>query len=38
MLAYHAEQTKRAAEKTPPAPALGYASETLDVLFGEGVS
>jgi site-specific recombinase XerD len=35
VLAHHAEQTRRASEKARPAPALGYASETLDVLFGE---
>ena len=35
LLAHHAEQTKRAAERVVPAPAPGYRRETLDVLFGE---
>lgn len=34
LLAHHAEQTKRAAERVVPAPAPGYRTETLDVLFG----
>ena len=34
LLAHHAEQTKRAAERLVPAPAPGYRPETLDVLFG----
>lgn len=34
MLAHHAEQTKRAAERVMPLPAPGYRSETLEVLFG----
>jgi site-specific recombinase XerD len=34
VLAHHAEQTRQAAERTRPAPAPGYRSETLDVLFG----
>jgi len=34
VLAHHAEQTRRAAERPVPAPAPGYAAETLDVLFG----
>jgi integrase len=34
LLAHHAEQTKRAAERVVPAPAPGYRPETLDVLFG----
>lgn len=34
VLAHHAEQTKRAAERVVPAPAPGYRPETLDVLFG----
>jgi integrase len=37
VLAHHAEQTRRAKEREPVAPAPGYASETLDVLFGRGV-
>lgn len=35
VLAHHAEQTRRAAEKAVPVPAPGYRPETLDVLFGE---
>lgn len=34
LLAHHAEQTKRAAERVVPAPAPGYRPESLDVLFG----
>ena len=34
LLAHHAEQTKRAAERVQPAPAPGYRPETLRVLFG----
>lgn len=34
VLAHHAEQTRRAAERVTPAPAPGYRPETLDVLFG----
>ena len=34
LLAHHAEQTKRAAERVQPAPAPGYRPETLQVLFG----
>jgi site-specific recombinase XerD len=34
LLAHHAEQTKRAAERVVPAPAPGYRPETLDALFG----
>ena len=34
LLAHHAEQTKRAAERFQPAPAPGYRPETLQVLFG----
>jgi integrase len=34
VLAHHAEQTRRAGERVLPAPAPGYRSETLDVLFG----
>ena len=34
VLAHHAEQTRRAAERVVPAPAPGYRPETLQVLFG----
>jgi site-specific recombinase XerD len=34
LLAHHAEQTKRAAERVQSAPAPGYRPETLRVLFG----
>lgn len=34
MLAHHAEQTHKAAERAAPPPAPGYRPETLDVLFG----
>jgi integrase len=34
VLAHHAEQTRRAAERLVPAPAPGYRPETLQVLFG----
>ena len=36
VLAHHAEQTARAAERAVAIPAPGYAPETLDVLFGAG--
>jgi site-specific recombinase XerD len=36
VLAHHAEQVRRAAERARPAPAPGYRPETLDVLFGDG--
>lgn len=36
LLAHHAEQTKRAAERLVPAPAPGYRPETLQALFGTG--
>lgn len=36
VLAHHAEQTKRAAERVVPAPAPGYRPESLQVLFGGG--
>jgi len=36
VLAHHAEQTARAAERAAAMPAPGYSPETLDVLFGEG--
>ena len=38
VLAHHVEQTRRAVERARPAPAPGYRPETLDVLFGNGVS
>jgi hypothetical protein len=38
VLAHHAEASKRAAERVPPAPAPGYRPETLQVLFGSGTS
>ncbi|MDX2565215.1 site-specific integrase [Streptomyces sp. TX20-6-3] len=34
LLVHHAEQTRQAAARTAPAPAPGYRSESLDVLFG----
>jgi integrase len=34
LLAHHAEQTKRAAERVVPTPAPGYRPETLQALFG----
>lgn len=34
LLVHHAEQTRQAAARTTPAPAPGYRSESLDVLFG----
>jgi integrase len=37
VLAHHAEQTRRAKEREPVTLAPGYASETLDVLFGRGI-
>lgn len=36
VLAHHAEQTRRAADKPAPVAAPGYAPETLEVLFGTG--
>ncbi len=36
LLAHHAEQTRRATERTVPVPGPGYRPETLDVLFGTG--
>ncbi len=38
VLAHHAEQTRRAAERARPAPAPGYRPETLEVLFGKQTS
>ena len=38
LLAHQADQTRRAVERNRPAPALGYRPETLDALFGNGVS
>ncbi len=34
ILAHHAQQTRKAAERTVPPPAPGYRPETLQVLFG----
>ena len=34
LLAHHAEQARRAAQRVPPHPAAGYSPETLEVLFG----
>jgi integrase len=34
LLAHHAEQTRRAAERVAPPPAPGYRPEALQVLFG----
>lgn len=34
LLAHHAEQTQRAAQRVDPAPAAGYSPQTLQVLFG----
>ncbi|MFF1359160.1 hypothetical protein [Streptomyces sp. NPDC058297] len=34
LLVHHAEHTRQAAARTAPAPAPGYRSESLDVLFG----
>ena len=34
VLAHHAEQTRRTAARTDPAPAAGYRRESLSVLFG----
>ena len=34
VLAHHAEQTRRAAQRARRCPAPGYRPETLDVLFG----
>jgi len=36
VLAHHAEQTKRAAERVVAPPGAGYRPETLQVLFGTG--
>ena len=38
LLAHHAEQAQRAAERVPPPPGHGYRPETLAVLFGTRVS
>lgn len=38
LLAHHAEQTRRGAERVTPTPAPGYRPETLDVLFGTEAS
>lgn len=36
VLAHHADQTRRAAERVVPVPAPGYRPESLEVLFGGG--
>jgi site-specific recombinase XerD len=36
VLAHHAQQTRKAAERAAPPPAPGYRPETLQVLFGTG--
>jgi integrase len=36
ILDHHAQQTRKAAERTAPPPAPGYRQETLNVLFGTG--
>jgi site-specific recombinase XerD len=36
VLAHHAQQTQKAAQRTVPPPAPGYRPETLQVLFGGG--
>jgi site-specific recombinase XerD len=38
LLAHHAEQTRRAAERVAPPPAPGYRPEALEVLFGTALS
>ncbi|MET9615692.1 site-specific integrase [Kitasatospora indigofera] len=38
VLAHHAEQTRQAAQRIAPLPAPGYRPETLDILFGSGVT
>jgi integrase len=38
VLAHHAEQTRRAAERAAPVVAPGYRTETLEVLFGRAGS
>lgn len=38
LLAHHAEQTRRAAERVVPTAAPGYCPESLEVLFGTTVS
>lgn len=38
VLAHHAEQTRRAAERVAPVAAPGYRPETLEVLFGRAGS
>ena len=38
VLAHHAEQTRRAAERVVPPAAPGYRPEALDVLFGGGLT
>jgi hypothetical protein len=36
ILAHHAQQNQKAAERSSPPPAPGYRPETLRVLFGGG--
>jgi len=36
ILAHHAGQARKAAERAAPAPAPGYRPETLEILFGAG--
>lgn len=38
VLAHHTEQTRRAEQRTPPAPAPEYRPESLEVLFGRPLS
>ena len=38
VLAHHAEQARRAAQRAVPTPAPGYQPEVLDVLFGRASS
>jgi site-specific recombinase XerD len=38
VLAHHAGQVRQAGQRTRPAPAPGYRSETLSILFGGGAS
>jgi hypothetical protein len=38
VLAHHDEQTRRAVERSRPAPAPRYRPEAIDVLFGNGAS
>jgi integrase len=38
LLAHHQEQSRQATARTAPAPAPGYRTETLDILFGNGAA